>query len=378
MARCPASNNLLFPLAVLLLSVTTCVPVAAQNTSAADTLATALPKRNNSLIAIPIAYYTPETRLAAGVAGMYTFRFGEPGGAGRPSQVQLGFAYTQEKQLLFYLPFQLFSGDDNWQVSGELGYYRYVYQFFGIGNETRIEDKENYDVNFPRIRLNVLRLVAPRHYLGIRYWWDDYQMVRTAEGGLLAPGNITGSTGGVVSGAGTIWNYEGRDNIFYPTKGYWTEVELFAGNKALGSDFNFNRFSFDAAGYFSKSPRHVVALHAGLVFMSGDPPFQQLAFIGGPRRMRGYFEGRLRDKNLWMLQAEYRTQLSGRFGAVAFAGMGAVAPRAGSLFSQKLNAAFGGGIRFRLSKKEYINLRLDVGINTQGEVFPYLTVREAF
>ena len=28
-----------------------------------------------------------------------------------------------------------------------------------------------------------------------------------------------------------------------------------------------------------------------------QPPFQQLAFIGGPKEMRGYFESRPRDKN---------------------------------------------------------------------------------
>ncbi len=334
--------------------------------------------RKSSLIPIPIIYYTPETRLAGGLATLYAFRMRGQTDEERPSQVQLGLAYTQEKQVLIYLPFQIFFNKETWQANGELGYYRYVYQFFGVGNETEKSDEETYSVNFPRVRLNVLRLVAPHHYLGLRYWWDDYNITKLADDGQLIQNGITGSRGGVVSGAGLLWNFDSRDQIFYPTKGFWTEAEIFANAKAIGSDFNFTRFSLDAVGYFSKTTKNVLALNAWLVFTQGDVPFQQLAFIGGPKKMRGYFEGRLRDKNLWMLQAEYRRELFGRFGAVAFGGMGAVSPGAGDLFRQKAHFTYGAGIRFMLSKNDHINLRLDVAGNEKGEFFPYLTVREAF
>lgn len=76
--------------------------------------------QKSSLIPIPIVYYTPETRLAAGAAILYTFRFRGQSGLTRPSQVQVGFAYTQEKQLLLYLPFQVFFSEGNWQTYGEL------------------------------------------------------------------------------------------------------------------------------------------------------------------------------------------------------------------------------------------------------------------
>lgn len=334
--------------------------------------------RKSSLIPIPIIYYTPETRLAGGVAVLYTFRTRGQTDQVRPSQVQLGAAYTQEKQVLLYLPFQVFFTDESWQAYGELGYYRYVYQFFGIGNETVAKAEEPYDVLYPRVRLNLLRRLAPHHYFGIRYWWDDYRISRVEDEGLLDTGDITGREGGVVSGAGLVWNFDSRDQIFYPTQGFWVEGEMFANNKVIGSSFNFNRLSLDAAAYFSRTEKQVVALNAWAVLHQGDVPFQQLAFIGGPKKMRGYFEGRFRDRNLWMLQAEYRLLLSGRFGAVAFGGLGAVSPDVASFFSQRVHYTFGAGLRFQLSKKDHINLRLDVGGNEQGEVFPYLTVREAF
>lgn len=334
--------------------------------------------RKSSLIPIPIVYYTPETRWAGGVAVLYAFRMRGQSDSIRPSQLQLGMAYTQEKQLLLYLPFQVYFRQEKFQVFGELGYYRYVYQFYGIGNNNGKASEESYYVNFPRVRVSLLQLVAPHHYLGLRYWWDDYRINRTEAGGLLAGDVVPGSKGGVVSGTGLVWNYDSRDQIFYPSKGFWTEGEVFINDKTIGSDFNFTRVSLDASGYFKVKRKSVLALNAWLVFMQGTPPFQQLAFIGGPKKMRGYFEGRLRDKNLWMLQAEYRFPTFRRFGAVAFTGAGAVSPSVKNLFGQTVHFTYGAGLRFNLSKKDHINLRLDVAANELGEISPYLTVKEAF
>ena len=147
---------------------------------------------------------------------------------------------------------------------------------------------------------------------------------------------------------------------------------------SLSNDFNFFRFSIDATTYLSKKPGGVWALNGWLVANSGDVPFQQLAFIGGPKKMRGYFEGRFRDKNLWTLQAEYRMKIRRRFGAVVFAAAGAVGPELHRLFSQQPHATFGAGLRFMLSTKDKINLRLDLAGNDMGAFFPYLTVKEAF
>ena len=343
-----------------------------------DTASVAKGLRKESLFPLPIIYYTPETGWAGGVSLFSTFRTKGQTKLSRPSQAQVGFAYTQRKQLLFYLPFQIFPGNQKWQLYGELGYYRYTYQFFGIGNETSIADKENYDVNFPRIRVNLLRLVKPHHYIGLRYWWDDYRIVQTQKNRLLEIGNISGYKGGVISGTGLIYNFDSRDNLFYPTKGIWAEAEVFLNQRSLGSDFNFTRTSLDIVYYRSLSKRSVLASNLWFAFLNGDVPFQQLAFIGGPKKMRGFFEGRLRDKNLWMAQTEYRLSLPKRFGWVAFIAIGSVSPTPINLFTQKTHFTYGSGIRFAISKKDQVNIRLDVAGNELGEIAPYLTVKEAF
>jgi len=107
--------------------------------------------RTSSLIPIPIVFYTPETRFGAGGALLYAFRFRNQSDEERPSQFQLGSAYTQERQILLYFPFQVFTKNQAYNIKGELGYYRYVYRLYGIGNETPEDLEERFQANFPRV-----------------------------------------------------------------------------------------------------------------------------------------------------------------------------------------------------------------------------------
>lgn len=364
-------------LLVLSLILGFCVP----NLSSQDSLALQGDSKKfiekSSLIVLPLAFYTPETRFGGGVGGLFAFRFGNEPEESRPSQVELGLAYTQNRQILLYLPFFIYSDNERWFYSGELGYYRYVYQYFGIGNDTP-QEGEIYQANYPRVRLNVQRRLGKSFYLGLRYWFDDYRISEKEDFGLLATTDVTGSNGGVVSGLGIIADLDNRDEVFFPTEGRWVKFASFFNSKALGSDFNYSRFSIDASEYIPMGKKNVLALNGYVDFLSGEVPFQQLALIGGPRKMRGFFEGRFRDKTLWMFQAEYRWPIKGIFGMTFFGSAASVAPDLNTLLSEQVHLAGGLGLRIRLSKEDKVNLRIDLGINEEGQVFPYFTVAEAF
>jgi outer membrane protein assembly factor BamA len=334
--------------------------------------------RKSSFVILPLIFYTPETRLAGGGAALYAFRFRNQPDSARPSQVQIGGAYTQENQILSYLPFQLFFKNSTYNIYGELGYYRYFYYFYGIGNDLP-DTRERYSAQYPRIRLNALKKVYPNLYVGVRYSMDNYNIPEVEVGGKLADNTITGSQGGLISNIGVVANYDSRDNIFYATKGYNVELALLNNGKWLGSDFNFNRISLDATTYWTNRYQHTLAVNGWFNFNFGDVPFNEMAVIGGTKKMRGFFEGRYRDNHVWMLQTEYRVPpIWWRLGFVVFGSVGSVANQISDFTESQIHYSGGAGLRILLSKKEKINIRIDYGINEKGEGFPYITVTEAF
>ena len=328
-------------------------------------------------LVLPLVFFTPETNWGFGAAGIYSFRFKRYNPASRPSQIQLGFAYTLRDQILAYLPFQLFLDNDRYKVYGELGYYRYIYEFSGIGNRFTLAESELYSVTYPRLRLNALYRLHPTLFVGLRYWMDDFRITEVAEGGLLAEAEIPGQNGSFLSGGGIVLNYDTRDQIFFPNRGAYLEIVLFHNGAVLGSDFDFSKLYFDGSIFYSLRANHIIATHLYAELTTGAAPFNQLSLLGGPKRMRGYFEGRFRDNHFVSLQTEYRFPLWKRFGGVIFASTGIVGERFSAFESEYLRFAAGLGLRFVLDQKEHVNLRLDAGFGKASSGY-YLTVSEAF
>lgn len=129
--------------------------------------------------------------------------------------------------------------------------------------------------------------------------------------------------------------------------------------------------------YLGKN-KNVVAVNLYGVATLGTVPFNELTLIGGTRRMRGYFEGRFRDRNMLMAQTEFRRELFWNFGFVAFAACGVVSKNIENFEVQNVKPIGGVGLRYRLSQDEKINLRLDYGIGESGSSGFYLTIGEAF
>ena len=334
-------------------------------------------ERSNNLYGLPVVFYTPETSLGFGMAGVYAFNFKKDSLTARPSSVQLVAAYTLQKQLLLYFPFTIFVNNGDYYTYGEVGYFRYVYQFFGVGNQARADQEEAYSVNFPRIRLTALQRVHPKWYVGLRYWYENFVITETEEEGQLAAGEIVGSRGGNTSGPGVVALFDTRDNVFFSSDGWYVETLLQRNAGWTGSNFHYTTLSVDASTFVRTKWNHVVALNAYGVAQSGAPPFNQLALLGGSKRMRGYFEGRFRDRSMLTVQAAYRAMLFWRVGAVAFVSYGGVAPQLSEMQLQNFRYTVGGGLRFELDRQKKINIRLDAGFgkNTSGY---YLTIGEAF
>jgi outer membrane protein assembly factor BamA len=333
-------------------------------------------KKRYMISGFPVLYYTPETRFAFGAAGICTFNFKNDSLNAPRSSFNLGFAYTQNKQVLFYLPYFLFFKNRSYQLYGEIGYNKYFYNFYGVGNSQPKDYVEKYGVEFPRLRITGLKKVAPHFYAGLRYAFDKFSLFNLDTTAQLIKKEIPGSKGGIVSGVGAVVVYDNRDYIFYPSKGWFGELVVYRDDRITGSSFNYTRVALDVAKYLSYK-ENILALNLYSIYSDSDLPFFQMGNLGGLKKMRGFYEGKYRDNNLLVFQAEYRRHLFWLLGFTVFADAGQVTHRYDSFNNKDWRYTYGAGLRLMLDKAQRINLRIDAAVGN-NKILPYFTIGEAF
>lgn len=334
-------------------------------------------EKNLRILPLPLFWYTPETKFGIGIAAMFNFRFNQKDTSYRVSTVQIGEAFTQEKQWINFSSFQLFPAKEKFYIYGEAGYYHYRYYFYDIGNSNTMGHKENYDINFTRIRTNFLFRVFPKFYSGIRYWLEKHQATASDTNGFLLNQHYIGYPNAFTSSPGWVFLYDSRNHLFFPTSGWLAEFSWQKDSKITGSDFEFSRISLDISRYFPLLKNHVFALNQYAVWAHGEVPFTQLSMLGGNKKMRGYYEGRFRDHLMLLTQAEIRIQIFPRWFLNLFSSVGCVAKNFSDLQIRNTRFSGGLGIRFRIDKKQKVNLRLDTAFGKDG-MKNYFTFNEAF
>jgi outer membrane protein assembly factor BamA len=196
-------------------------------------------------------------------------------------------------------------------------------------------------------------------------------------GGILDTGDVVGKEGGTISGPGIILVQDTRDNIFFPTTGTLLNAHASLFTRALGSDYNFQKVNFDFRQYVIVFSKHVLAFQESVNLTSGSVPFPWLSMLGGPSAMRGYIQGRYRDKHSIFFQAEYRVPLAWRLSAAGFVGYGDVAEKLNRFRLIDFKVTGGFGIRYQVNRKSGTNVRLDFGF-ARGSFGVYAMINESF
>ncbi|MDP5139856.1 MAG: BamA/TamA family outer membrane protein [Spirosomaceae bacterium] len=331
--------------------------------------------RDKNTIILPIVFRFPETRFGGGIAGTTTFSFSRDSVGAKPSQATFGVTYTQNKQVLVFFPFKAFYRNNDFYINADIGWYKYNYFFYGIG-ENRVP-QETFDVTFPRIKILAAKQVGDRNYVGLRMLYEHYNVTGVEDGGLLASGEVSGGDFSRTSSFGVSVLRDTRDNVFYPRKGIFGEAYILRNAKIFGADRNFTRLHTDIANYQSITKKLVFASNLVGNFLIGDDiPFSQLSVIGGSEEMRGLYQGYFRDKNTLIGQAEARCEVWGRFGVVGFGAVGWMGNEEQLLRFNLPKFTYGAGLR--VATKKHLNLRIDYGFSPYEKGTFYATIGEAF
>jgi len=341
----------------------------------------ALGKKKYKVFFCPVVLYAPEESGIFGGGGFLLFHPSHNDSLTRISNVQGSLYYTLKHQTITQPNYTIFTKRERFLFKGTFGFSLYPIYYYGVGNNTQTQNQQliSYDIitNDHTAFYKLRRFMYAG--LGFRYYrmWN----VTGGSGGILEETKPPGYNGYIASGLTVATTYDSRNNVITTSKGLNISISQTFHGYAFGGNYNFMRTLIDARKFitlFPKTRKNVLAFQFYSQLTPGNVPFNELGLMGGNMIMRGYYTGRFRDKDLAAAQAEYRRQLTKRFGFVVFAGVGEVAPRVGDFNFYNTKASYGGGLRFRVSKKHNVNLRGDYGIDNRGQGLLYFAIGEAF
>lgn len=335
------------------------------------------PKRGQLIIA-PIPISSPAVGSGLILAFGYVFKLNQDDKLSPPSTVGLVGAFTNSGSRGGGIGGRLYFSENKYQTTFALVKGRVNFDFFGIG---RIPGREPISVPLKMGGTvffgEFLRNVGRDIFIGPRY---QRRNLYVRPDGIQTPGGFeipVTDIQAVSSALGFHVQRDKRDSTFYPTKGSLFDVTGDFFGKWLGSRRHYQTYKVSYSGFHQLAPKQILAYRGVVCTANQSVPFYDLCLYGTNNDLRGYTAGEFQNRRMFATQAEYRRALKGRFGVVAFGGIGGVARRWNAFRSDELLPAAGAGLRFTLDKKNRINYRVDFGVGREGHTLS-IGIGEAF
>ena len=261
-----------------------------------------------------------------------------------------------------------------YRIDYRLYFYSFPSDFWGIGYEMGDNDANKSDMKRWQAQAEVSFLfrVADNFYIGPMASYD-YVIGKHIERPELLQG-MDQHTWNV--GAGVSLVYDNRDNLTNPHRGICLNINQMFRPRFMGNDYAFSTTAFRFDAYQRLGKGTVLAEDIGANLNFGNPSWGMMAELGGTHSMRGYYEGRYRDKHSLEATVELRQHVWKRNGIVVWVGAGTIFPKFSALRSKQILPNAGVGYRWEFKKN--VNVRLDYGFGKSGQSGFLFNINEAF
>ena len=261
-----------------------------------------------------------------------------------------------------------------YRIDYRLYFYSFPSDFWGIGYEMGDNDDNKSDMKRWQAQAEAAFLfrVADNFYVGPMASYD-YVIGKHIERPELLNG-MDHHTWNV--GAGVSLVYDNRDNLTNPHRGIYLNLKQMFRPRFMGNDYAFSTTAFRFDAYQRLGKGTVLAEDIGANLNFGNPSWGMMAELGGTHSMRGYYEGRYRDKHSLEATVELRQHVWRRNGIVVWVGAGTIFPKFSALRSKQILPNAGVGYRWEFKKN--VNVRLDYGFGKSGQSGFLFNINEAF
>ena len=331
------------------------------------------PQKDFDISFIGGPHYSSDSKFGIGLVAAGVYHHDKTDTITQPSNVSIYFDATTTMHFRLGVCGTHFYTNDKRRWSYDVNFASINTKFWGIGYDNAINDDNESDYKYlsSRAETEFVWRVARNFYAGPIAAFD-YINGRDFEKPWLW-NDEADRTFNV--GVGLTLQYDTRDNITCTTHGTFLKVEQMFNPHFLANKYSFALTELTASSFHPlwRGATLATNLHSRLTY--GNTPWGLLSIIGGSHNMRGYFEGRYRDKCEFDACVELRQHIWHRNGVAAWIGAGSIFPKFSTLRWRRILPNYGIGYRWEF--KHFMNVRLDLGFGRHQTGFIF-SINEAF
>ena len=319
-------------------------------------------------------HYSTDTKLGIGLVAAGLYRANANDTLLPPSNVSLfGDVSTVGFYMLGIRGTHIFP-QDKYRADYTIYFYSFPCKFWGMGYDMGDDDSNKSDMKRwqARFKASFLFHLGDNLYLGPMVSYD-YVIGRRIERPELLNG-MDQHTWNI--GAGFSAVYDTRDVLTYPHRGFYINLSQCFRPRFMGNDYAFGTTELQVDAYQRVWKGAILAEDFRTMLNFGNPSWGMMALLGNSNSMRGYYEGRYRDKHKMEAQVELRQHIWKRNSLTTWVGAGTVFHKFSEMRSRHILPNFGIGYRWEFKKN--VNVRLDYGFGKAGQTGFLFSINEAF
>lgn len=319
-------------------------------------------------------HYSTDTKLGIGLVAAGLYRANANDTLLPPSNVSLfGDVSTVGFYMLGIRGTHIFP-QDKYRADYTIYFYSFPCKFWGMGYDMGDDDSNKSDMKRwqARFKASFLFHLVDNLYLGPMVSYD-YVIGRRIERPELLNG-MDQHTWNI--GAGFSAVYDTRDVLTYPHRGFYINLSQCFRPRFMGNDYAFSTTELQVDAYQRVWKGAILAEDFRTMLNFGNPSWGMMALLGNSNSMRGYYEGRYRDKHKMEAQVELRQHVWKRNSLTTWVGAGTVFHKFSEMRSRHILPNFGIGYRWEFKKN--VNVRLDYGFGKAGQTGFLFSINEAF
>ena len=319
-------------------------------------------------------HYSTDTKLGLGLVAAGLYRTDRNDSILPPSNVSLfGDVSTVGFYLIGIRGTHIFP-QNKYRAEYTVYFYSFPCKFWGIGYDMGNNDDNESDMKRwqARIKGSFLFRISDNLFLGPMFSYD-YVIGKNID----RPDYLNGMdrhTNNIGTGFSLV--YDSRDVLTNPHRGYYLNLTQCFRPRFMGNDYAFSTTELQMDAYQQPWKGAILAEDFRTMLNFGNPSWGMMALLGNSNSMRGYYEGRYRDKHKIETQVELRQHIWKRNSLTVWAGAGTVFDKFSHMRASHILPNFGLGYRWEFKKN--INVRLDYGFGKAGQSGFLFNINEAF